>query len=113
MVFAKLGGCVSLCFQYFSQCRIYFLNTQSRSRNANGYHAGTNWHLSHKKCCTPSSTTGLPVMIGKQYTITGYTINIRRLPHHSMGVGAYVPHPNIISPNDNNIGLFLRLCKYM
>ena len=59
-------------------------------------------------CRRLECATLLSVSIGKYHTLFCNTVNVRCLiPHHAHVVGADVPVPDVVAPDDQDVGLLL------
>jgi hypothetical protein len=78
-------------------------------------HAGANWKLAGYEVGTACRATRLCIVVGKTHAFGGELVEVRRPPgHHTLVVGADIPHADVITHDDNDVGLLrlLRLCGY-
>ena len=104
VVFAKLAGAVTERLKDFGQGGVLFLEPQRRAGNADGSHAGANRVLTSNERRTPGGTARVRVVIGEQHALLGDAIDVRRVAHHAVRVGADVPHADVVAKNNKDIG---------
>jgi hypothetical protein len=107
MVLSKLRRSISLRLEHFGQCRVTLLNASGRPGNADRSHARTERELAHDERRAPSGTTGLSIVIGKEHPFLRDPIDVGCVAHHAVGIGADIPHADIISKDDENVWFFV------
>jgi hypothetical protein len=45
------------------------------------------------------------VVVGKQHALFGDAVDVRRVAHHAVGIGADIPHADIVAEDDEDVGL--------
>ena len=106
VVFAELGGCVTLGLEDFRQGRIDLLDAARRTGDANGGHPRADRKLPRNEGRTSRSTAGLCIVIGEKHAFLGNTVNRRRSTHHAVRVHADIPSADIVTEDDEDV----RLC---
>jgi hypothetical protein len=46
-------------------------------------------------------------VVGKEHAFLGDAVDVGRAAHHAVGVGTDVPHADVITENDQNIGFLI------
>ena len=71
-----------------------------------GGHAGADRQLAGDELRPPRRAARLGVVIGEQHTFGGKLVDVRRPPgHHAAVVSADVPHADIVTHDDDDVGL--------
>src|SRR5690348_6904331 len=114
VVLSKLSGDITDRLEKLGQRRIFLLNSALGTGYANGCHARTDRHLPRDEGRSTRGATWLSVVIRKDGASPGNAVDIRGTAHHAVGIGADIPHANVITKDHENVGLFLsrnvRLC---
>jgi hypothetical protein len=74
---------------------------------------GSDWRLPGDECGAAGCAALLPVPVSKDRAFFGEAVNVRRLvAHHAHVVGADIELADVVSPDDEDVGLLgLRICK--
>src|SRR5262249_50716549 len=103
VIFAELGGRVTLRLEQLSKCGVTLLNAARRARNANGRHSCSDRQLAHDECCATGGAAGLTIVVGKQNSFLGNSINVGGSSHHAVSVGTDIPHADVVAEDDENV----------
>ncbi len=80
------------------------------SWHADGQQSSAEWVLAKDEGGSSSGAALLSISIGEHRAFFGEAIDAGRLiTHHTMVVGADVVHADVVTPNDDDVGLVLGL----
>jgi len=109
MVLAELAGGVAVGFQKRGDCGVLRAHSGRCTRKAHLAQSCAEHALTHDEGSTPRGAALLTVAIGKQHSFVSYTVDVGRLvAHHPAAVAAQVPVPDVISPDNQDIGFSVR-----
>ena len=112
VVLAELRGHVALLLEQFGDRHVTCLQSFLRAGQADLEHAGPEPRLAGDETRTAGRAALLAVPVGEQRAFLRDAIDVRRLvAHHAVVVGADVPVADVVSPQDQNIGLLCRHCQ--
>ncbi len=105
MVFAELPGRVTERLKQLGNRRVFLLQTERRTGEANLGQAGAQAGLAGDKRRSPGRTTLLGIVIREHHAFLGDAVDVGRLvTHHAVRVGADVRLPDVIAPDDDDVG---------
>lgn len=108
MVFAELASGISLALEYGGHGDISFLPTFFSARHANFCHARSHRCRAADEGCAASRTALLGVVVREADTLFSNAVDVWRLvAHHAAIVVADVPSADIVTPNDEDVGLLI------
>src|SRR6185437_15064331 len=108
MVLSELSGSVAVVFQEIGNCRIFGLKSCDGCRNADFGEPGPKTALTRNKRSAACCAALLPVRIGEAHPFFGDPVDVRSLiSHQSAAVAAEVTDPDVVSPDDEDIGLLI------
>ena len=85
-----------------------FLDAARGTGNTDGRHAGANRQLPHDESGASRGAARLRIVIGEQHAVLGDAVDAGCVSHHAVRVGADVPHADIVTEDDDDVG-FLAL----
>src|SRR5471030_671260 len=111
MVLADLRRRVALRFDEFSNRRIGVLYALFRTRQPDHYKTGPERGLAKNECGAPRRAGLLAVVVGELRSFISDAINVRRTAsHHSLMVGAEIPHADVVTHDHDDVGRLLCRC---
>ena len=105
MVLAELAGRVALRLQHLGERRILLLDAARRTGNADRGHAGAHRHLAHDEGGAAGGAARLAVVVGEDDAFLADAVDVGRLAHHAVRVGADVPHADVVAEDDEDVRL--------
>ena len=112
MVFAELARGVTHRPQHRGDGRRLRRQADRRAGLAHGRHAGADRQLAGDEVGAACRAARLGVVVGEQHALSSNLVEVRRAAcHHAAVVGADVPHANVVTHDDDNVGLPLRSCR--
>ena len=105
VVLAELAGRVALRLEDLGQRRIFLLDASRRAGNPDRRHSGPHRELAHDERGASRGAAWLAVVVGEDDPFLADPIDVRRLAHHAVGVGAEIPHPDVVAEDDEDVGL--------
>ena len=109
VVLAELTGLVALPLEQFGDGHVPRLEPFLRAGQADLEHAGAEADLAGNEACPTGGAALLPVPVGEHRAFLRDAIDVRRLvAHHAQVVGADVPVPDVISPDESECSASLR-----
>ena len=111
MVLAELAGGVALRFERSRDGASLCGQSDRRAGLADRRHARSNWKFASDEVCPTRRATRLSVVVGEQHAFPGELVEIWcPSRHHAAMVGADVPHTDVITHDEQDVGfLVLRL----
>ncbi|KKO19342.1 MAG: hypothetical protein BROFUL_01941 [Candidatus Brocadia fulgida] len=107
MVLAELRRSVAETLHHGGDSDVGHLPAFLSARHADLGHAGAYRHVTADECGAPGGAALLAVVIGERQTFPCKAVNVGRLvTHHTAIVVADVPGADVITPDDENVGLF-------
>src|SRR4051812_47417373 len=105
VIFTELTGCISLRFERCSNGASLRWYTHLGTGLADGGHTSADRKFAHDEVRSPCGATRLSVVIGEQHPFLGEFVEVWCAPcHHATMVSAYVPHPDIITHDEQDVG---------
>ena len=112
MVLAELAGRISASLEHRGDCRIFLLQPECGPRQTDFGQPRSHTVLAGNERRPTRRTALFSVVIRKQHPLAGNAIDIRGpIAHHASRVRAEVRLPDIVTPNNHNVGLLL-LCRH-
>ena len=108
MILPKLCGGVSLTFEYLGECWVFFLDPLRRTRNTDRRHPCPDRQLPHKEGRAARRTTGLAIVVCKKSSFLCNSVDVGCSAHHPVRVSTDIPGADVVTKDDNNVGLLLR-----
>src|SRR5262249_14820816 len=110
MVLAELAGRVAQCLEHFSDRRILLLQANRRAGHADLGETRADGVLSADEARAPGGTALLRIVVGERHAFFRNAVDVRGpIAHHAATEVADVPDPDVVAPEDEDIG-FVRLC---
>src|SRR4029077_5347614 len=108
VVFAKLTGGITERLQQFRDGRVFRLKSESGAGHSDFSQAGAERVLAGDEGGTSSGAALLAVPVGESHSFLGHAVDVRRLvAHHPAAIVADVPHADVVSPENQDVRLFL------
>jgi hypothetical protein len=112
MVLAELSGGIAHPFQDRRQRHGFRGQADRGAGLADRGHAGADRQLARDEVRAARRAARLGVIVGEQHALGSDSIEVRRPPRHQAAVvGADVPHADVVTHDDDNVGLLLRSCR--
>ena len=109
VVFSKLAGDIALSLEQLGDRYVAGLQTFLGTRQAHLQQAGAEAALAGDKTRASGRAALLAIPVGEEGSGLGDGINVWRLvAHHALVVGTDVPIADVVTPEDQDIGLFGR-----
>src|SRR5262249_46301527 len=106
MVLAELTGDVALRLQQLGDGAVVRPQSLIRTWQADLRQASADGRLAGDKCRASGRATLLAIPVGEQSPFLGQPVDVRRaISHHAVVVRTQVEPPDVIAPNDQNVGL--------
>ncbi len=107
VVLAELAADVALRFEQFGDGRIFGLQAEFRSGQADLGQAGANRRLAGDERGAAGGTALLAIPVGEHRAFFGDAVDVRGpIPHDAVVVGADVEPADVIAPDDQDVRLF-------
>lgn len=107
VVFAKLAGDVTLSFKQHSDRRILFFYSLRSTGKTDFGKAGANGRLARDEGGASRGAGLLPIPVGEESSLLGDAVDVGCfVAHHAHVVGADVELTDVVTPDDQNVGLF-------
>src|SRR5258705_9389037 len=107
MVLAELASCVALRLQQFSDGRVFFWESDSRSGHTDLGQAGADRILTGDKAGTASGAALLRVVIGESHPFLRHPVDVWSLvAHHAATKVADVQNADVITPKNQDVWFF-------
>jgi hypothetical protein len=108
VVLAELAGGIPASLEQTGDGRFFFTHAKLGAGETDLAEAGAEHTLPHDEGRAPRGAALLAVVVGKDHPLVGDTVDIGCVvPHQALGVGADVGLPDIVAPDDQDIGLVL------
>ena len=109
VVLAELAGLVAPRLEQLGDRHVAGLETFLRARQPDLEHPGAEADLAGDEGCAAGGAALLPVPVGEERSFPGDPIDVRGLvTHHALVVGADVPVPDVVAPEDEDVRLLRR-----
>jgi hypothetical protein len=110
MVLAELPGGIALRLQEFGQSRIFFPEAEIGPRQPDLTETSAEHTLASDERRAARRTALLTVVIGEQHPLLADRVDVgRAIAHQPVCVGADIRVPDIVAPDDDNVGLLVLL----
>ena len=110
MIFAELAGRVAVFLQQTGDGRVLFLHAEIGAGKTDFREARAEYALPHDVGRSARGARLLAVVVGENHAFIGDTVDIRRaVADQTHRVGADVGLADVVTPDDQDIGLVLSL----
>src|SRR5205823_3429324 len=108
VILTELTSCIALRFERRGYRASLRWDPDLGTGLADRGHACANRKLTHDEVCATRRATGLGVIVGEQHAFLGHLIEVRRsASHHAAMVGTDVPHSDVISHDEEDVGFLV------
>ena len=112
VILAELTRRVTLAFQHGGHGYVGLLPSLFRTRQSDLGHSGAHRHIAADECRSAGCAALLSVVIRESNAFVGDPVDVRSLvSHHAQIAVADVPGADVVSPDDEDVGLFGRVCR--
>src|SRR5215467_15046651 len=104
MIFADLRGRISQWLEQFGDRRVFLVQTDRSSWQADFGQPGTQSVLTGDERCPSGGAALLAIAVGETHAFLGNAVDIgRAVAHQPVAVAAEVGNTDIIAPNDDDV----------
>ena len=113
MVLAELAGRIAERLEQFGNRGVFLLKPERRPRQADLRQARAQTGLAGNERGPPGGAALLGIVVGKHHAFLRHAVDVGRLvAHQPVRIGADIRLPNVITPNNDDVGLScLRVCQ--
>ena len=113
VILAELAGGIALCLQQLGNRRVFLLQPYRSARQADLGQAGAQAGLAGDERRPAGGAALLGIVVGEHHAFLGDAVDVGRLvAHQALRVGADIGLPDVIAPDDDDVGplrLLLRM----